>query len=282
MCVNNTELPGDLTIENCTFGNITYAAIHSTNGSNLITCTNTVFIGNGSDNQYANFAQSGFTYCAFGADSLNGYASSDEAVNASAFVNASGNNFQEVTTGTTTIIGKGTTLSNVTVDYLGNARPSGAYDIGAYQYVSGYNGNVGLIKELVNYLKGTVTPSPTDGTTQTNTATPTVTQTPSCTPTATGLLQSVVAGPNVSKNGEPIKFMVNLGFRATIQLNLYSLTGEEVYSQSVQGNSGINTLLWLLRNNGQSPVASGLYIYAVQVNDGYEIATKTGKLLVLH
>jgi hypothetical protein len=135
MWVNNSEPVNALTIENCTFGNIVNAAIHSASGSNLITCTNTAFIGNGSDNQYANFNQSGFTYCAFGTDSLSGYSSSDEAVNASAFANVSGNNFQEVTTGTTTTIGKGTTLSNVTVDYLGFARSSGAYDIGAYQYV---------------------------------------------------------------------------------------------------------------------------------------------------
>jgi hypothetical protein len=128
----------------------------------------------------------------------------------------------------------------------------------------------------------TVTPTNTASVTEPKTDTPSATPTVSNTSTVSSLLQSVVAGPNVSRNGEPIKFMVSLGSSATIQLNLYSLTGEEVYSETVQGNVGMNILLWLLRNKGQVPVSSGLYVFTLQVNDGYEIVTKIGKVVVFH
>jgi len=134
-------------------------------------------------------------------------------------------------------------------------------------------------------VKGTTTPGITaeaKTATPTSSFTPTATMTVTVTPTDSGLLQGVVAGPNISRNGEPVKFMVNLGGSATIQLHLFSLTGEEVFSENIQGNAGLNTLLWLLRNKGQAPVASGLYVYTIQVNNGYEMLTKTGKVLVFH
>jgi hypothetical protein len=76
--------------------------------------------------------------------------------------------------------------------------------------------------------------------------------------------------------------MINLGYNASIQLNLYTVMGEEVYSDALQGNAGLNAISWFLKNKAQTSVASGLYIYAIQVNNGYEIATKTGKVLVFH
>ena len=124
------------------------------------------------------------------------------------------------------------------------------------------------------------------GTTRTPTITPTpdTTQaaTPTSSPTVSTLLQTAVAAPNISRDGQPIQFLINLGYTASIQLNLYTLMGEEVYSDKVEGNAGMNTITWLLKNKAQSAVASGLYIYSVQVNNGYEIATKTGKVLVFH
>jgi hypothetical protein len=61
-----------------------------------------------------------------------------------------------------------------------------------------------------------------------------------------------------------------------------SVTVAVVNQESVQGNAGMNTLLWLLKNKGQAPVASGLYVFTIQVNDGYETATKIGKVAVFH
>jgi len=144
---------------------------------------------------------------------------------------------------------------------------------------SGAHGNVVSGSSLViGGDRNTATPTLTP----TATITPTVTTTITSTPTASGLLQLAVAAPNVSKNGEPINFMINLGGNASVQLNLYSLMGEEVYSDTIQGNSGSNTITWLLRNKAQANVASGIYIFSIQVNNGSEIVTKTGKVLVLH
>jgi hypothetical protein len=126
------------------------------------------------------------------------------------------------------------------------------------------------------------TNTPTPKVTATNTCTPTIVNTQTPTPTSSGLLLSAVAGPNISRNDEPIKFMINLGGNASVQLNLYSLMGEEVFSKTIYGNAGMNTITWLVRNNSQVPVASGLYIYTIQVNNGYETVTKTGKILVFH
>jgi hypothetical protein len=76
--------------------------------------------------------------------------------------------------------------------------------------------------------------------------------------------------------------MINLGYSASIQLNLYTIMGEEVYSDTIQGNAGLNTINWLMKNKAQTSVASGLYIYAIEVNNGYEKSTTTGKVLVFH
>jgi len=76
--------------------------------------------------------------------------------------------------------------------------------------------------------------------------------------------------------------MINLGYTASIQLNLYTIMGEEVYSDTIEGNAGMNTITWLLKNKAQSSVATGLYIYVIEVNNGYQINTKTGKVLVFH
>jgi hypothetical protein len=143
------------------------------------------------------------------------------------------------------------------------------------------------VKSQVVFIEGnptatnTVVPkTPTPSATPT--LTPTVTSTITATPTASGLLLSAVAGPNISRNDEPIKFMINLGGNARVQLNLYSLMGEEVFTDTIDGNAGLNTIDWLVRNKAQAPVASGLYIYTIQVNNGYETVTKTGKVLVFH
>jgi len=76
--------------------------------------------------------------------------------------------------------------------------------------------------------------------------------------------------------------MINLGSNATVHLNLYSLTGGGVFSEAIDGNAGMNIITWLLKNSAQANVASGIYIFKIQVNDGSTTVTKTGKVLVLH
>ncbi len=107
---------------------------------------------------------------------------------------------------------------------------------------------------------------------------PTATLTPAPTET-TRLTASVVAAPNISKDSDPINFQVNLNQSAQLTLNLYNLAGEKVYSANVQGTAGMNSIEWTLLNNGNQPVASGLYIYTLSIGDGYH---RTGKVVVIH
>jgi hypothetical protein len=95
-------------------------------------------------------------------------------------------------------------------------------------------------------------------------------------------LESAVAGPNVSRNDQPIKFMITLGSSATVQLSLYNLMGQQIFTETIEGNVGLNTMTWLVRNKAQEPVSSGIYIYMIKVNNGAETMTKVGKVLVFH
>lgn len=102
------------------------------------------------------------------------------------------------------------------------------------------------------------------------------------TPTTGGLLLSAVAGPNISNGGQPVNFFVNLSSSARIDLTLYTLTGERVFNLETQGNPGMNTLTWAVQNNAHEPVASGLYLFYLQVSGDGTTETKTGKVLILH
>jgi hypothetical protein len=76
--------------------------------------------------------------------------------------------------------------------------------------------------------------------------------------------------------------MINLCGNATIQLNLFSIMGEQVYTDTIQGQAGMNTITWLLKNKNFEPVSSGLYVYVIQTNNGPTQVTETGKVLVFH
>jgi hypothetical protein len=41
-------------------------------------------------------------------------------------------------------------------------------------------------------------------------------------------------------------------------------------------------LTWNLQNNQGAPVASGLYIFLVKVDNGVSVQTQTGKVVILH
>jgi hypothetical protein len=106
------------------------------------------------------------------------------------------------------------------------------------------------------------------------TATPTISTTP------TGSF-SAMAEPNISRNGEPVKFVVNLVKPSLVKLALLTLTGEQVYGASFQGNTGTNSFVWTLQNQAKETVASGLYVYVLQADDGLSVTNKTGKVVVL-
>jgi len=92
---------------------------------------------------------------------------------------------------------------------------------------------------------------------------------------------SVVAAPNLSRDGEPIQFQISMGGPARMDLALFTLLGERVYQVSAEGHSGRNSLAWNLQNNAGSSVASGLYIYILRTDNGVDRSTKMGKVAVL-
>ncbi len=115
----------------------------------------------------------------------------------------------------------------------------------------------------------------------------TFTPTPTLTPTPSpdlerGLLPSVVAAPNISRDGEPIEFRVRLAQPAQMKLTLYDLLGERVYQASLAGNPGLNLLEWDLDNSMGNQVASGLYIYVLEVDGASGKTNRMGRVVVLH
>ena len=112
--------------------------------------------------------------------------------------------------------------------------------------------------------------------------TATVTATLTATPEVTDLAsRAILAVPNISKDGGPIKFLVNLKQPVPITLTLYSLSGEKVYSTDTQGTAGLNILVWNVTNSGNQPVASGLYIYVINLVDGFQPIRRLGKVVVI-
>ncbi|HVZ80709.1 MAG TPA: hypothetical protein VHE12_07910 [bacterium] len=91
-----------------------------------------------------------------------------------------------------------------------------------------------------------------------------------------------MAAPNISRDGEEVKFLVRLEQASTIHWVLFDLSGEKVLARDIQGQAGTNSLSWVLDNQNGSPVASGLYLYAISAQEGSLIKTAKGKVVVLH
>lgn len=110
---------------------------------------------------------------------------------------------------------------------------------------------------------------------------PTSTLTPTPIPTRGSLLESVAAVPNISRDGQPVDFVLNLSKPAHLHLGLFSLLGEEVRSWDWESGAGPTQLSWDLSNRQGSAVASGLYFYVLTADDGATPQTHSGKIVVL-
>jgi hypothetical protein len=141
-------------------------------------------------------------------------------------------------------------------------------------------GNVIRVDSIVVGESGSPTPTETPSWTPTPVDSPTVEPSPTATP-SNSLLQSVVAAPNVSNNGQPIRFQVTLTQPASLRLDLYSVSGELVYETKISGQTGLNTIQWGLKNQSFESVASGLYLYVLQI-DGAGEEVRQGKVIILH
>jgi hypothetical protein len=98
----------------------------------------------------------------------------------------------------------------------------------------------------------------------------------------TGLIQSLVAEPNIAKNNQPIDFSLNLSAPAKVDLVLFTVAGEEVYDTQIHAGQGINTIIWNTQNSTGNVVASGLYIYLLKAQCEGTTQTRTGKVLIIH
>ena len=110
----------------------------------------------------------------------------------------------------------------------------------------------------------------------------TSTLTPTCTPTPSIKSLRVVAVPNVSRNGQPVQFNIEITTSTRWRLTLYTLLGEQVFQVSSQGNAGLNTFSWGVQNQLGQEVASGLYVYIVETNEGSGLELHRGKIVVFH
>jgi hypothetical protein len=99
---------------------------------------------------------------------------------------------------------------------------------------------------LANKNKPEVTAAPT----------PTITITPSETPVSSSEPSGLISvAPNISRAGEPINFAVNLLQSARMDLVIFTVMGEEIYRETVEGNAGTNVLDWRVCNQDGRPQA---------------------------
>jgi hypothetical protein len=92
----------------------------------------------------------------------------------------------------------------------------------------------------------------------------------------------VRAAPNISFDNEPIHFQLSLNSPALVKLTLFSITGEKIFTTERQADAGNSSLIWNIQNNGGQVVASGLYIYLLNITGMGIDQTLSGKVLVLH
>ncbi len=137
-------------------------------------------------------------------------------------------------------------------------------------------------------LTNTLTPTATVTLTPTQTNTPSpeaaVTSTPTASPVPPlgGPTPGYSVAPNLSRGGQPIVFTVDLTVPSPIMLNLYDMAGELVYTITLQGRAGANTIVWNLVNQSGQKVASGLYLYTIEIPQGYPLKAPVGKVVILH
>ena len=95
------------------------------------------------------------------------------------------------------------------------------------------------------------------------------------------VIKSAVAGPNISKNGQPVRFHVNLAGSAKVELYIFTPAGALVYGTTFNGNTGANSTLWNVQNSTKGNVSSGLYLYVIRATSGSNVEVKTGKVVIL-
>ncbi len=81
--------------------------------------------------------------------------------------------------------------------------------------------------------------------------------------------QTTFCYPNPCHEG-PVKFSFNLSAPSNVLFEVFDLSGERVWSQTVeegQTQSGLNTFSWGATNQSGQTLATGLYVYRISVGD---------------
>ena len=91
----------------------------------------------------------------------------------------------------------------------------------------------------------------------------------------------VFAYPNPATRQAQINFQLTRV--ADIELIIYSVSGEKVYSTTLSNVSGSNTSLkWNCCNQNQQPVTTGIYIFDLTATNSGRSIRRSGKIAVLH
>lgn len=95
------------------------------------------------------------------------------------------------------------------------------------------------------------------------------------------VVRGLLCGPNpCNPNNKPVSFQYQLSLAADVRMAVYSISGEEMYSQTISGGQlggqvGFNSITWDGRNRYSEIVPNGVYIaYFIFTNNGNSIKQK--------
>jgi hypothetical protein len=97
--------------------------------------------------------------------------------------------------------------------------------------------------------------------------------------TAEQFKNSVVAYPNPVRTA-PARFDFNLIRAATVDVDVYGLTGERIFHQTSSYGAGNQTFNWNLVNDSGTRLVPGVYLVRITMRDGSKTVSATRKMLV--
>lgn len=92
--------------------------------------------------------------------------------------------------------------------------------------------------------------------------------------------KTVLSFPNPVRTG-PATFAFDLKLASTVDLDLYTLTGERIFHLTQPFGAGANTFNWNLVNDGGAKIATGVYLLRITANDGANTVRASRKVMVI-
>ncbi|MBU1487835.1 T9SS type A sorting domain-containing protein, partial [bacterium] len=93
--------------------------------------------------------------------------------------------------------------------------------------------------------------------------------------------ETVFAYPNPVRGDGPVTFQYSLPNEGQITIKVFTLTGDLVYKESFFSQKGQRTRSWNLENNKGKSLATGLYIYSIEMDDGSTNKSVIKKLAII-